>query len=370
VTPVDIKIEAKAEKFGCLPTELQQTDIEDLTHFLVSVFGGEPRVWQDWFLHWWSLNPAWQASIPRGWLIRSAAGKIVAFTANIPFPYVIDGQPALCCVTGSTAVDRNCRGLGLAKAVGRKFLNQADVDLLLGTHSTDAAYGLWRSLGMKSLEEYWLRANSRILVDGFALGTALSQRARLPNFIGYSLGTCLALLLDSPAAQIRRSVSLDVAAVDKFAETDSEDIELCRASNATTYSRRDIGTLNWLYFGTPYLKRTRVVLVARANAQLLGFLAMKAWGGHSYYLLECRCRNADPDIARELMRGAHELARQNRVQTIIVRPYTKMIETAISAVASIPFKKPPMTYCYKSNRRDMSTKNWEAAPGDGDVSVN
>ena len=103
MTPVDVELEPIAEGVAGLPAELQADDIDDLTTFLVSVFGGEVRVWRDCFAHWWALNPAWRESIPRGWLIRSIAGDLIAFTANIPLRYVIAGQPALCCVTGSTA---------------------------------------------------------------------------------------------------------------------------------------------------------------------------------------------------------------------------------------------------------------------------
>ena len=73
---------------------------------------------------------------------------------------------------------------------------------------------------------------------------------------------------------------------------------------------------------------------------------MKQWAGHSYYLLECRCRDADPEIARELIWAAREFARQNQARSIVVRPYTPMIEAAVPAMLSVPLKKPPMTYCY------------------------
>ena len=97
---------------------------------------------------------------------------------------------------------------------------------------------------------------------------------------------------------------------------------------------------------------------------------MKQWAGHSYYLLECRCRDADPEIARELILAARELARQNRARSIIVRQYTPMIEAALPAAVSVRLRKPPMTYYYSSRTGKLDVENWETGPGDGDVSVN
>jgi GNAT superfamily N-acetyltransferase len=367
---LDAQLETFAEQADESSAELQTTDIDDLTKFLVSVFGGELGLWHDWFRHWWALNPAWDPALPRGWLMRSTAGRLIAFTANIPFSYVVDGTAALCCATGSTAVDPDWRGLGLAKVVGRRFLDQAHGDLLVGAESTDVAYRLWRSLGMESLEEHWLQANSRILADGATLARAVSQRAGLPDFVGRAAGTCLALLLDSPVLKARRSKSLSIMTAERFAGLDADDVELCRASQAATYARRDVRTLNWLYFGTRYLKSTRAVFIARSGTRLVGYLAMKQWRGHSYYLLECRCRDADPEIARELICAAREFARRKGAQSVIVRAYTPMIASAIPASASIQVRRPPATYCYKIRTGRIDVGNWEATPGDGDVSVN
>jgi hypothetical protein len=370
LTSLDFTTERCGEQVGGVPTELRASDTEDLATFLVSVFGGEREIWKDWFAHWWTLNPARRRSIPCGWAVRSPAGAIIAFTANIPSRYVIDGKPAFCCATGCTAVDTNWRGLGLAKAVGRKFLDQPHGDLLVGVDSTPVAFGLWRALGMQALDERWLKNHSRVLADGAALGTALSQKTGLPSIVGRVAGACISLWLDSPIAAHSRSKSLSVTKIDGFSERDADDIAICRASNASTYSYRDVGTLNWLYFGSPFLSRTRTVLVARSGSQLVGYLAMKQWSPHSHYLLECRCHNADPEIARELILAARELARQNRAQTIVVRPYTRMIEAAIPPAVSIQIGRPATTYCYKFRTGDVSTENWETAPGDGDISVN
>jgi hypothetical protein len=368
-TLVNFKTEASAGSFQGLATELEETALDELACFLASVFGGASQIWREWFDHWWALNPAWNSAIPRGWLVRSDAGAIIAFTANIPFKYVIDGKPALCCVTGGTAVDLNFRGIGLAKTVGRKFLSQIHGDLLVATDSTPFAAGLWRSLGMKSLDTRWQRTNYRVLADGHALIAGVSA-AGSPNLAGRIAGTALGFALDTVALLSRRSKVLSVERIDGFSEFDAHSLDVCKASNATTYAHRDVSTLNWLYFGTENVKQTRAVLVARSGPTLVGYLAMKRWAGHSYYLLECRCRDADPEIARELIRAAREFARRKQARAVVVRPCTPMIEAAIPAMLSVPVKKPPMTYCYTRKTGEMDFENWEAGPGDGDISVN
>ena len=350
---------------------MDEAALDGLARFLASVFGGELGLWQKWYAHWWALNPAWNVAIPRGWLVRTDAGAIVAFTANIPFKYVIDGKPALCCATGCTAVHDNFRGAGLAKAVGRSFLGQIHGDLLVATDSTPVAAGLWRSLGMTPLEARWQQTNFRVLADGRALVRGLSARADSPSLVERFAGNSLGFVLDTLATlSRRRSKALSVELVNRFSELDADGINECKASNAPTYAWRDADTLNWLYFGTQFVKQTRAVLVARSGARLVGYLAMKQWAGHSYYLLECRCRDADPEIARELILAAREFARQNRARSIMVRQYTPMIEAALPATVSVRLKKPPMTYYYSSRTGKLDVENWEAGPGDGDVSVN
>ncbi|MGO9701078.1 MAG: hypothetical protein ACLPX7_17640 [Xanthobacteraceae bacterium] len=250
-------------------------------------------------------------------------------------------------------------------------MSQFHGDLLVAADSTLIAAGLWRSLGMTPLEARWQQSNFRVLADGCALVRGPSAASRSSSLIERIAGTSLGFALDTLATlSRRRSKALSVELVDRFSECDADSIDECKASNAPTYAWRDADTVNWLYFGTQFVKQTRAVLVARSGARLVGYLAMKQWAGHSYYLLECRCREADPEIARELILAAREFARQKQARSVLVRPYTPMIEAAVPATVSVKLKKPPMTYYYSSRTGNLDVKNWEAGPGDGDVSVN
>jgi GNAT superfamily N-acetyltransferase len=356
---------------ACGPAvEVQASDLAGLSELLASVFGGQARNWLESFAHWWDRNPARHAGIPRGWIVHSANGAPVAFTANIPFRYVIAGQTALCCVTGSTAVHPDWRGRGLARAVATKFIEQPDAALTVGVDSTPAAFAMWQSLGMQALNEPWLNTTSRIVADGFALAAAPSQAMGLPPIVGRAVGHCLTLWLAAAAAAGgRRSRSLAVARIDNLTRADGDALSACRASHASTYAWRDFETLNWLYFGSDYLKRSRVVLIARSGTAPVGYLAMKRWND-SYYLLECRCRDADPGIAQELILAARDFGRQVGAPAIVVRPYASMIRQAIPRTLSLTLARPETTYCYRFKGQNVATDDWETAPGDGDVSLN
>jgi hypothetical protein len=356
---------------ACGPAaELQANDAAGLSEFLAGVFGGQAGLWREWFAHWWDRNPACHASIPRGWLVRSTDGAPVAFTANIPLRYVIAGRAALCCVTGGTAVHRDWRGRGLARKVATKFVEQSNVDLTIGVDSTPAAFRLWRSLGMQALDEAWLNTHSRILADGFALAAGRSQAMGLPRIAGRAAGHSLTLWLVAASAASRRLRSIAVAKIDSFAPADGDALSTCRASQVSTYAWRDLETLNWLYFGSEYLKRSRIVLVARSGTAPVGYLAMKRWNDHSFYLLECRCRDADPEIARELILAARDVGREAGAQAVVVRPYTSMIRQAIPTAVSVTLARPQTTYCYQFKVQNIATDDWEKTPGDGDVSLN
>src|SRR4051794_34936673 len=100
-------------------SEAAEIDHSELARFLSLVHGPDYGVVESWFDHWWRLNPSWSEQIPRGWLLRSPRGAIIAFTANIPLPYIIAGERRLFYTTGSTSVHPEWRGKGLSKPVAR-----------------------------------------------------------------------------------------------------------------------------------------------------------------------------------------------------------------------------------------------------------
>ena len=62
-----------------------------------------------------------------------------------------------------------------------------------------------------------------------------------------------------------------------------------------------------MYFGCDYVRENRAVFAAFDGGSIVGYLAVKRIM-NSFYLLECRCENADPEIARVLIWAARDHA--------------------------------------------------------------
>ncbi len=330
--------------------DVERTD--EVASFLPSVLGSNLQHFRQLFHHWWDLNPNWNRKSPKGWAVYQA-GRVAAFTANIPLPYIHEGRPALCYATGCTAVGERFRGLGLSKLVGTRFIDQQAAGLLLAARSTPVAYQLWQSLGMKPLSPW--RPSRRIVGDPAKLLARLGLRP---------LGGVGTLAAKSLAAIHRPKVACEQIA--SFEARDEPALEECRASDETTFARRDVRTLNWLFFATELLRETRIVLAAKSSRRLIGYAALKP-SGRNLELLECRCKNADPEIARALLLKASELARARRFGFVRVRPYSDMISEALPPALTFPDRNAHPTYCALS---PAGWSRWEATPGDGDYAIN
>jgi hypothetical protein len=335
---------------------LQDQDFAPTAKLLARVFGGSEQGFLADFEHWWRENPHWTPGVPRGWVIRSG-GDILAFTANIPFRYFINNDDSLCCVTGSTSVAPECRGQGLSKAVGKSFAQQRQADLLLGTGSTDIAYKMWVGLGFSPVSRSWPKKSTILLGD---IGALLRSRGT----IAATAETVLDFAWPSSPGEF------EISRLNTFVNGDEKSLLECRASHAVTYPRRDVRIANWLFFGSSHMRRTRIILAARRAGSLFGYLAMKSVG-RSCLLLECRCRNADPKIARALMIGARKHMAQQGISFLRIWQYTPMIRRATAGLPAFSRKGPPMmTYLFKTVSKDIDQSTWEMSPGDGDICIN
>jgi len=347
--------------------ELDDCDLRATASFLARVFGGTAVGFLTFFRHWWEHNPAWTQSLPKGWIVKSANGSIIAFTANIPFLYQINGADGISCATGSTAVDERWRGHGLSKLVGNRFLDQPSVDLLVGTGSTDLAYKLWLSLGMRPVQRPWPNA-SYCIPGSFTASIGNTRRNQITKRILCPVGAFGDIVYGIISSPPRATIRLPISEVDSFEPTDDPDLLACRASVASTFSLRNAVIMNWLYFGSSYIRASRVVLVAKSAQRIVGYIAMKRQS-HSLLLLECRTIDADEEVAKNLFWAAQDYARRNDIAYIRVWRYSPMINSAVPRMCRIARLSPPMmTYCYKANR-SFDEADWETTPGDGDQSV-
>ena len=267
-------------------------DLGDIAKFLTLSFGGSESHYRQLFSYWWESNACWHGGLPKGWAIKSQDGDIIAFTANIPFAYVINGQAGKCFVTGYTCVDENWRGHKLSKKIGGAFLAQDDADLLIGTDSTPPAYQLWLGLGMRPLKRNWREKSCRVLGGADHLLDARRPYSRaLEPALGGLGGAVIALAkMSSPAL----SRALTARKILSFDVPGSERIETFRAEQSpTTYAVRDRETLDWMYFGCDYVRENRAVFAAFDGGSIVGYLAVKRIM-NSFYLLGMPVRKRGP----------------------------------------------------------------------------
>src|SRR5262249_19063426 len=157
--------------------------------------------------------------------------------------------------------------------------------LLLAVGSTDPAYRLWISLGMKSLDRRWPQENYRVVGDVSALAESVAIKWGVPKHLGNIAGRFAVVLMPpfTPVAWCRNYSACNCK-IENFLPEDEDAIQSCRASDALTYAWRDVRILNWLYFGSSYVRQTRTVFVARSGHRLIGYLTMKLHDQQSYIL--------------------------------------------------------------------------------------
>lgn len=86
----------------------------------------DEAVWAMRFRWWWDQNPFCREDSPRGYILRSAEGKIVGFNGLIPFDYEVDGEivPSLVTTTFFVEPDHRDAVMGLVskqRALGRSY---------------------------------------------------------------------------------------------------------------------------------------------------------------------------------------------------------------------------------------------------------
>jgi hypothetical protein len=86
---------------------------------------------QEWWDHLWSNNPAYDRDWPAGWIIETAAERIVGFLGNVPLTYFFKGRRLRAAACSTWVVDKDFRSHSLFLL--SKFTGQRGADLLLNT---------------------------------------------------------------------------------------------------------------------------------------------------------------------------------------------------------------------------------------------
>lgn len=319
------------------PRAIEESDLLPLAEMLPGWFRNTNReTWLRRFENWWTLNPAFPAGFPRGWVLEKN-GNVVGFIGNVPVQFVVDGEPGIAAAAASWCVDPSVRGMA-SLSLFNQYLDQDDAALFLFKTENANLASVLRKYGFQQypcLSRPWgyrvivdrvrfIRGNISSLAHGahFPVNDlragdgssgpmetdGLSPRWHIPGRSTRKTG-------DSPEA--RSTCSLCTECDDAFTRLwyphlESYDIAMSR----------DTRTLNWLYFVAARRYGRKVIQCRRsADDTLVGYMVFdfSPWsvpGSGSMKLMDMRIAENDPQVFASLVSYAMEVARQNNTPSI------------------------------------------------------
>ena len=343
--------------------QLEPQEFGAAADLLDKVFTGGRTAWLERFEHWWPKNPAWSEGVPRGWIV-SDRDDLVGVMANIPIGYrAPDGSDVRYRAIGSLAVHPRARGQGMARLLAQAATAQ-DCDLVVGTQTS---IGCWRTLlsvGFSALAERW--PAEPVLIVGapsaFARRVELGWPLRSAAEVTVRIMTTLQQALGRAAPG-----DLEVQISQGFAPADDDVLRELGPDDMVT-AIRESRNLNWAYFDDAYLRRTRLVLVARRGGRLQGYAAFKLMAD-SMSLLECRVLSATDDAARALLVAARAFALENGHSHITVYPFSAPVRSALPGLLTVPApKRSFFSHCIYADDPSIPAR-LETGPWDGDAAI-
>jgi hypothetical protein len=124
-----------------------------------------------------------------------------------------------------------------------------------------------------------------------------------------------------------------------------------------------------MYFGTPMLRASRVVLAARRGARLVGYASFRRLPD-TFVLLECRTAAGEEAAARALIRAARRRARLERKSHILAYAYSGALAAALPRLGT--FKAPGQVrfpFLILMKRPGLDQEDLELGPWDGDAVI-
>lgn len=129
------------------------TDYASLSRFLTNFpddESGNAVAWIDRMRSWWDLNPAYDPSLARGWLLREQ-GEIVGFLGSIPWRFQLDGLETTVFAGTTWRVLPDYRGLSFA--LKRRQMDEQAGALHLSTTPRAEVARLLAKLGYTPLHD-------------------------------------------------------------------------------------------------------------------------------------------------------------------------------------------------------------------------
>jgi hypothetical protein len=275
--------------------QVEHSDYRSLARFAVS-FANETRN-EDFWLHrfhtWWEANPAFQESIPRGWVLREN-GTIKGFLGNIPSMVRLFGRQtvALNITTWRVLSQYRNHSLRLLYRAVRCIDNSVLFD---ATPSQDAARVL-QSLGFRLLRPLEQSRRSVLVVNPTRV---LASRLRvrhgstvLAQVTGPILKAIQTLRLGIPHSRFT-SVRLLTTATEAFDDLWRRTQNIYANTNVRTAA-----VVNWQCFQSDYSRK--LLLGCFDGDRLLGYLIGATRTQNELKLLRCLDFWAEPGQHRIL----------------------------------------------------------------------
>jgi hypothetical protein len=332
---------------------------------LDTIFGGGIPLWLDRIDHW-ERNPHLGPDMPRGWTATASDGSLAGFMANSPFAYVEPGGGRLYGFAAhSLAVLPEAREAGVARRlVKAEFLEPCDFSL--GSQLSPGGWAASLAGGGLAFEQPWM-SDARIVAADF--GALARLGAKGPAALR-AAAAAAANVAGRVAGAVERPVrGIDVEPIEAFDPIDDEALGRMVTRKLPIRPLRDAETLNWLYFGTPHLRRSRLVLAARRDGRLVGYAGLRRLPGW-LVLLECRALPEETMAMKALIGSAQRWAKRERMSHILVYRVSDALGDALPRLAT--FRAPDHVrypYLLVVKRPGLTADQLEIGPWDGDAII-
>ena len=309
---------------------LEQADYPELARFLAEQTQGvlDEGLWLDRFELFWETNPNRQDTEARGWVLTDGQ-RILGFFGNIPMCYCLDGVETTVYGATSWYVSENVRRRSLELLL--PFFSQANG---LHTTPTAAVSKILSEFECVRLDRPWTNYELLLPVDtsAFAELAALTladkgiRRWAIQQAVGAAVRTWSAI---GAATRLlaRRPLGTTFREISEFS-ADYNTFWLRFSRRHRGLAVRNADQLNWLFFGSTQLRRTRRVVEVRHGAELIGYAAVKRIRAqvanaerHALELVDLVVDDENPETLQAIVNGLLSLVETESVPPAFLRVY-------------------------------------------------
>src|SRR5208282_3724983 len=334
----------------------------------------------------WQQNPALVgagANLPIGWVQEAGDGQIVGYLGSIPLLYQFGQQTLLATATTSYAVDPayRSRSLGLVGS----FFRQKGCDLYLDTTATVAAGRIMLAFKAQQVPQKHYGTVLFWVLDAQAFLRAAMQRLRLgENFGAMGAWVGSPILHGDTFLRGRRPRSGSVRfscrqlRVEEIGDDFQDLWQRKLQEKARVLACRTPEVLRW-HFLIPHSDRTPHVLACYSGGQMEGYIVVvigrdKSLGLDRAGVADLMAAGGNPEVIRELLAGAYEIAKENRCAVLELLGFPAEVRRICLEGKPYSRNYPACPFFYKTDRPELlqvlsKEESWYACPFDGDATL-